>query len=89
MNDEVRAAVSARLAEQHLSRADLARAIGRTPQVIPRALNGTQDGGTLPPTWKAILDALGPTLTALPPEQARRDSAAQLFGAASAREQRP
>ena len=66
MNDEVRAAVDARLKDRHMSRADLARAIGKTPQAITRALNGTQDGGTVPPLWAAILKALDLELTAQP-----------------------
>ena len=64
MNDEVRAAVDARLKDRHMSRADLARAIGKTPQTVTRALNGTEGGGTVPPLWAAILEALGLELTA-------------------------
>lgn len=69
MNDELRAVVNARLAEQHMSRADLARATGKHPNAISRALNGGKDSGSPPPTWAAILDSLGLTLTALPTEQ--------------------
>jgi predicted transcriptional regulator len=69
MNDEIRAVVSARLATKHMSRADLARAIGKTPQEITRALNGGRDGGGKVPTiWTAILDALDLQLTASPIE---------------------
>ena len=63
MNDEIRAAVKARLDQKHMTRADLARAVGKTPQAITRALNGTQDGGTVPALWQAILDALDLRLT--------------------------
>ena len=66
MNDEVRATVDARLKERHMSRADLARAIGKTPQTVTRALNGTEGGGTVPPLWQAILAALDLELTARP-----------------------
>lgn len=59
MNDEIRATVSARLTAKHMSRADLARAINKTPQEITRALNGGRDGGGKVPTvWIAILQAL-------------------------------
>lgn len=68
MNDAVRAAVGARLREKNMSRADLARATGLNPTAISRALNGTQGGGTIPPAWAAMLDALGLTLAALPVE---------------------
>lgn len=68
MNDAVRAAINARLREKHLTRADLARATGLKPQAVTRALNGTQGGGTVPPAWAAMLDALGLTLTAVPVE---------------------
>jgi transcriptional regulator with XRE-family HTH domain len=68
MNDAVRAAVNARLHEKHMTRADLARATGLKPSAVTRALNGLEGGGSLPPSWAAILDALGLTLTALPVE---------------------
>ena len=59
MNDEIRATVSARLTAKHMSRADLARAINKTPQEITRALNGGRDGGGKVPTvWIGILQAL-------------------------------
>ncbi|WP_199776938.1 hypothetical protein [Deinococcus sp. NW-56] len=51
-----------------MSRSDLARAVGRVPQEVTRALNGTKGGGTVPPLWAAMLDALGLTLTAVPVE---------------------
>lgn len=63
MNDEIRAAVQARLTEKHMTRADLARAVGKTPQEISRALNGRKDGGSIPSLWQAILDALDLRLT--------------------------
>ncbi|MFC4456097.1 helix-turn-helix domain-containing protein [Deinococcus sonorensis] len=66
MNDELRSVVSARLEERHMSRADLARATGKTPQAITRALNGGKDSGSPPPVWAAILDALDLQLTAQP-----------------------
>lgn len=49
-----------------MSRADLARATGKTPQAITRALNGGKDSGSPPPVWAAILDALDLQLTAQP-----------------------
>ena len=49
-----------------MSRAELARTVGKTPQAITRALNGTPDGGTVPPLWAAILEALDLELTAQP-----------------------
>lgn len=58
MNDEIRAVVTARLEAKHMSRADLARAIGKHPNAITRALNGLKDGGQVPPIWAAILEAL-------------------------------
>jgi len=64
MNDEVRAAVAARLENKHMSRADLARALGKTPQEITRALNGGHGGGEVPRLWEAILTALDLELTA-------------------------
>ena len=70
MNDAVRAAVNARLHEKKMSRADLARATGLRPQAVTRALNGAEGGGTVPPAWAAMLDALGLTLTAVPVEHA-------------------
>lgn len=66
MNEEVRAAVDARLKERHMSRADLARALSKTPQEISRALNGGPRGGSVPPIWAAILEALDMELTAQP-----------------------
>jgi len=66
MNDEVRAVVSARLGQKHMSKADLARAVGKTPQEISRALNGRKDGGSVPKLWADILSALDLELTARP-----------------------
>lgn len=63
MTEEVREKMTERMQEQGLSRADLARAVARPPQAITRALNGTKDGGTVPPLWAAMLDALGLELT--------------------------
>lgn len=68
MNERVRERVDARLKEKGLSRADLARAIGRTPQTVTRALNGNEGGGTIPPLWAAILEALDLRLTVEPGE---------------------
>ena len=68
MNDAVRAAINARLHEKKMSRADLARATGLRPQAVTRALNGAEGGGTVPPAWAAMLDALGMTITAVPVE---------------------
>ena len=68
MNDELRTIVAAQLEERHMSRADLARATGKTPQAITRALNGGKDSGSPPPVWAAILEALGLELTAQPRE---------------------
>ena len=64
MNDEVRRKIAARLNQKDMSRADLARAINRTPQEISRALNGGPRGGSVPPIWKDILSALDLELTA-------------------------
>ena len=58
MNDQVRALIDARMREKGMSRADLARAIHKTPQTVTRALNGNEGGGTVPPLWAAMLDAL-------------------------------
>ena len=66
MNDEIRAKVDARLKEKGLSRADLARATGKTPQAISRALGGGKDSGTPPLIWAAILEALDLRLTVEP-----------------------
>ena len=63
MNEEIREKVDARLHEKHMTRADLARAVGKTPQEISRALNGRKDGGSVPSLWQAILDALDLRLT--------------------------
>lgn len=60
---EIRAQVQARLDQKHMTRADLARAIGKTPQTVTRALNGNEGGGTVPPLWAAILEALDLRLT--------------------------
>jgi transcriptional regulator with XRE-family HTH domain len=67
MNDEIRAKVQARLAEKHMSRADLARAMHKTPQEVTRALNGGKDGGgKIPGIWAAMLEALDLRLTVEP-----------------------
>lgn len=66
MNESIRAAVGARLNEKHMSRADLARAVGKTPQEITRALNGGHGGGEVPRLWAAILEALDLRLTVEP-----------------------
>lgn len=63
MNDEIRAAVKARLKEKGLSQADLARLTGKHPNAISRTLNGHKEGGKVPDTWQAILDALDLRLT--------------------------
>lgn len=69
MNDEIRAAVDARLRQKGMSRADLARATEMHPNAITRALNNTGGrGGNLPPVWVAILSALDLELTARPRE---------------------
>lgn len=66
MNDTVRAAVKARLDQQNMSRADLARAVGKTPQEISRALNAGHGGGEISRLWVAILEALDLHLTVEP-----------------------
>ena len=66
MNDDVRAEVNARLKAKGMSRADLARTLSKTPQEISRALNGGARGGSIPPLWAAILEALDLELTAQP-----------------------
>lgn len=73
MNDEIRATVSARLTAKHMSRADLARAIDKTPQEITRALNGGRDGGgKIPTIWISILHALDLQLRATPIDESKR-----------------
>ena len=67
MNDDIRAEVDARLKVKGMSRADLARATGAHPNAITRALNDTGGrGGSIPPLWAAILEALDLELTAQP-----------------------
>lgn len=66
MNKRVRQALDHRLLEKGMSRADLARAIGRKPQTVTRALNGNVGGGEVPPLWAAMLEALELTITAIP-----------------------
>ena len=68
MNDAIRGAIGAQLHEKHMTRADLARAVGKTPQEVTRALNGSKGGGQVPPLWAAMLDAVGLTLVAVPVE---------------------
>lgn len=63
MNLEIRAAVDARLKAKGMSRADLARALSKTPQEVSRALNGGARGGSVPPIWQFILEALDLRLT--------------------------
>lgn len=69
MNEVIRAAVNARLSEKGMSRADLARAVGKHPNAITRALNGTQGGGEVPPLWASILEALDLRLTVEPGQE--------------------
>jgi transcriptional regulator with XRE-family HTH domain len=72
MNDEIRAKVDARLKEQGLSRADLARATGIHANHITRALNNTGGrGGNIPPVWEAILKALDLRLTVEPGQETK------------------
>lgn len=67
MNEEIRAKVDARLKEKGMSRADLARAVEAHPNAITRALNNTGGkGGSVPPLWAAILEALDLRLTVEP-----------------------
>ena len=74
MNDEIRAQVQACLDQKHMTRADLARAVGKTPQEISRALNGSAKGaGTAPPLWASILEALDLSLTVTPSKGASED----------------
>lgn len=73
MNDEIRAAVQARLEQKHLSRSDLARLIGKHPNAVTRALNGLPDGGKVPPIWAAILEALDLDLTVSPKKASGED----------------
>ncbi len=64
MNPEIRAELGARLKARGMSRADLARATGAHPNAITRALNDTGGrGGSIPPIWAAMLDALDLRLT--------------------------
>lgn len=64
MNAEVRKRIDARLQEKGMTRADLARSIGKTPQTVTRALNGNEGGGSVPPLWAAMFAALDLKLTA-------------------------
>ena len=67
MNPDIRAEIDARLKVKGMSRADLARATGAHPNAITRALNDTGGrGGSIPPLWAAILEALDLELTAQP-----------------------
>lgn len=66
MNEEIRSKVIALLEENGMSRADLARAIGKHPNTITRALNGLPDGGRVPDLWAAIFEALDMHLTIAP-----------------------
>ncbi|WP_119672009.1 helix-turn-helix domain-containing protein [Deinococcus sp. RM] len=79
MNDDIRAAVQARLEEKHMSRADLARAMGKTPQEVTRALNGGKDGGgKIPGIWAAILEALDLRLTVEPGQGSKTGEGGQV-----------
>lgn len=50
-----------------MTRADLARAVERTPEEISRAINNTGGrGGKIPDLWAAILEALDLRLTVEP-----------------------
>lgn len=70
MEPQIRAAVAARLEAKGMSRADLARVTGATPQAITRALNDTGGrGGSIPPLWAAILEALELELIATPKKE--------------------
>lgn len=72
MNDEIRAAVDARLKQKGMTRADLARATGIHANHITRALNNTGGrGGNVPPVWQAILEALDLRLTVEPGQEAK------------------
>lgn len=67
MNNEIRRQIDERLKEKGMSRADLARAVQRTPQTISRALNDSGKGaGAVPDLWRDILDALDLELSAQP-----------------------
>lgn len=66
MNDAIRTAIDEHLRAEGMTRSDLARATGKTPQAITRALNGGKDGGgQIPGIWAAMLDALGLELVAI------------------------
>ena len=71
MNSEVREKVDARLKEKGMSRADLARALAKTPQEVSRALNGGARGGSVPPIWQSILEALDLRLTVEPGQESK------------------
>ena len=64
MNDEIRRIAKDRLHKKGLTQADLARITGKHPNAVSRTLNGHKDGGTIPATWAAILEALDLELTA-------------------------
>jgi hypothetical protein len=59
-----------------MSRADLARATGRHPNSITRALNGYEDGGKVPPLWASMLETLGLRLTVepIPPSEGKNET---------------
>lgn len=85
MDAHVRALINAHMEEKRISRADLARATGKTSQAISRALNSGKDGGgQLPGIWVSILEALDLRLTVEPvPAEDRKPGPDTLRRAAS------
>lgn len=66
VNDEIRAAVRARIASLGISQAEAARQMGLEPQELNRAL---QSRGRIPPVWQKILDHFKLDVTVKPKEE--------------------
>jgi transcriptional regulator with XRE-family HTH domain len=66
MTDNLRRQLQETLKAKNMTQADLARAIHKEPQAISRALNGHTSGGSVPPIWRAMLEALQLELTVQP-----------------------
>ncbi|WP_034342302.1 hypothetical protein [Deinococcus misasensis] len=58
MNEDIRKAIQEVLHQRHISQADLARKLEKTPQEISRALKDPIKGGKIPELWQSILDEL-------------------------------
>jgi transcriptional regulator with XRE-family HTH domain len=69
MTDNLRRQLQEALKAKNMTQADLARALHKEPQAISRALNGHAKGGSVPPLWQAMLEALSLELTVQPSSQ--------------------